>query len=300
MTILSIVITSLNEGRFLLRTLESVYATTRVEFEVIIVDDASSDSSTGVVDWGSYSGLLFHRNSTRLGLIRSRILGSTFARGRYLVFMDAHCNPEPGWEQALMEASRQSEDRAIVSPIIPILDADNWRNHPHQIGRAMVFNQALDMAWCDVSNLCVNHGSWQTPVFSGSCFLVSRAFYNELGGLDNGLDLWGGENIDLSLRGWMLGGKVLAVESSVVGHMYKSGFNYSFTNQELTGNKLRVAYVNFSSERFQRVAGRLGVSDRPAEEIVPHWPSAQRRRTFLLDHRCYDDDWYAEKFGIEV
>ena len=297
---ISIIIPSLNEGHFLHRTLESIYSNTRTKFEVIIVDDASSDGSTDQVDWGNYPGLLFHRNSERHGLIRSRILGSTFAHGPYYVFMDAHCNPEPGWETALLEASYRCQDRAITVPITPALDATTWKDHPHQFGKTMTFNHKLDMAWCDTRELDFDNSSWQSPIFAGSCFLVSRMFYEQLGRLDNGLAFWGGENIDLSLRCWMSGGKVLVVRSALVGHIYKSSFNYSLTNETIIGNKLRVAYVNFSTRRFQRVSERLGVTNKLAEEVVPYWPSAERRRAYLMDNRRFDDEWYLEKFGIEL
>jgi len=297
---ISIIIPSLNEGQFLQQTIEAIYATTRAEFEIIIVDDASSDGSTEHIDWGNYPGLLFHRNSERLGLIRSRILGSTFARGSYLVFMDAHCNPEPGWELALLEASHKYQDRTITAPVIPMLDATTWRNYPHQVGQTMTFDQNLDMAWCATLGLNFDNGCWQSPVFAGNCFLVSRIFYEELGGLDNGLTFWGAENIDLSLRCWMFGGKVLVVKSSVVGHMFKSGFNYALTQEDITGNKLRVVYVNFSDERYQRVSQHLGVVNKPAKEVVPYWLSADRRRAYLMDNRHFDDNWYMEKFGIVV
>jgi polypeptide N-acetylgalactosaminyltransferase len=62
-----------------------------------------------------YSNLVYYRNNKRVGLIHSRILGSTLARGSYLMFMDAHCNPELGWEMALLEALKKCDDRAITA-----------------------------------------------------------------------------------------------------------------------------------------------------------------------------------------
>jgi glycosyltransferase involved in cell wall biosynthesis len=297
---LSIIIPSLNEGEFLHRTIESIYANTQTEFEVIVVDDASSGGSTEYADWGKYSGHIFHRNSARLGLIRSRILGTTLACGRYLMYMDAHCNPSPGWEIALLEALDKCQDRAITVPISPMLDATSWKNHPHQVGKTMTFDQNLDMVWCGTEGLDFDDACWQSPVFAGSSFLVSRMFYEELGGLDNGLPLWGGENIDLSLRCWMFGGKILVIKSSVVGHMFKSGFNYTLSHKDIIANKLRVAYINFSNERFQRVSQRLGAINTSAEEAVSSWSSAQRRRAYLMENRRFDDDWYMEKFGMAV
>lgn len=48
-----------------------------------------------------------------------------------------------------------------------------------------------------------------------------------LGGFDQGLNIWGGENIELSLRTWMCGGRMVIHPCSRIAHVFKP-FSYSF------------------------------------------------------------------------
>ena len=290
---MSIIITSHDEGDLLYKTLDSLCTNTNGQFQVVVIDDASSSPIYNHPN----STMVFHRNRIRRGLIYSRILGADYSVGTHLVFMDAHCKPERDWDVPLLEAFRQYGDRVIVSPAIPALNASIWKNNMNQKGVVMRFDGNLNMKWIDATDESLPY--CESPIFAGSTFMISKSFYNELGGFDNGLEIWGGENIDLSVRCWLCGGRVLVAKSSYVGHLFKSSFTYAVPTGTINKNKLRVSYVNFSPDRFKRISTWLGLSQGHLQD-AQFWDTADTRRLQLLRDRIFDDDWYFKKFNFDV
>ncbi len=55
----------------------------------------------------------------------------------------------------------------------------------------------------------------------GCSFAVDREFFFAAGAFDPGMDIWGGENVEMSVRVWSCGGYMLKVPCSRVGHVYR-------------------------------------------------------------------------------
>lgn len=92
--LVSITIPFFDSAQFLAEAIESVLAQTYIHWELILVDDGSSDGSSQIAQ--SYVQrilgkikLVEHANHQNLGVTRSRNLGASLSRGEFLAFLDA-------------------------------------------------------------------------------------------------------------------------------------------------------------------------------------------------------------------
>ena len=97
----SIVVIFLDAGAFLAEAIESVLAQSLDDWELILVDDGSSDESTATAlrYASAHSGKIFyleHERHANRGMSASRNLGVTRARGRFIAFLDADDRWVPG------------------------------------------------------------------------------------------------------------------------------------------------------------------------------------------------------------
>ncbi|BFY99015.1 hypothetical protein BsWGS_02056 [Bradybaena similaris] len=236
----SIVIVFHNEAwSTLLRTVHSIIDRSPHELleEIILVDDASEKDHLGskLDDYVSKLPVHVHvlRTGERIGLIRARLKGAHISKGQVITFLDAHCECTEGWLEPLL--SEIHNDRtAVVCPIIDVISDDTFE---YITGSDMTwggFNWKLNFRWYQVPQRELDRRGGdrslptRTPTMAGGLFAIDREYFYEMGSYDEGMDIWGGENLEMSFRIWMCGGKIYIVTCSRVGHVFRKTSPYSW------------------------------------------------------------------------
>lgn len=86
MTLISVIIPTFNNARFIRETVESVLLQQNASFEIIVVDDGSTDETKTVL--APYSDRIFYVYQENSGVSAARNYGLKLAQGEFVVFLD--------------------------------------------------------------------------------------------------------------------------------------------------------------------------------------------------------------------
>jgi glycosyltransferase involved in cell wall biosynthesis len=99
----SIIVATYNYDAYLRRALDSIVAQDGDDFEVLVVDDGSTDQTHEIVqDYGSRVRYFRQEHSGTFAACR---IGARAARGQYILFIDADDRLRPGALAALRAAA---------------------------------------------------------------------------------------------------------------------------------------------------------------------------------------------------
>ncbi|XP_054847434.1 polypeptide N-acetylgalactosaminyltransferase 11 isoform X2 [Eublepharis macularius] len=301
----SIIICFYNEAfSALLRTVHSVLDRTPsyLLHEIILVDDNSElgdlkEDLDVYISRNLPRNVKLVRNEKREGLIRGRMIGASHATGKVLVFLDSHCEVNELWLQPLLTPIRESR-KTVVCPVIDIVSADTLTYSSSPVVRGG-FNWGLHFKWdlVPLSELEGPEGPTapiKSPTMAGGLFAMDREYFNELGQYDSGMDIWGGENLEISFRIWMCGGKLLIIPCSRVGHIFRKRRPYGSPGgrDTMAHNSLRLAHVWMDDYKEQYFALRPELRNRNYGNITDR--VELRKKLNCKSFKWYLDNIYPE------
>ncbi|CAH8484925.1 unnamed protein product [Schistosoma mattheei] len=303
----SVIIVFHNEAwSALLRTVHSVLDRTPVQLlhEIILVDDASTQSHLGD-QLKTYVNSLnkpvrIERMSNRSGLIRARLHGAKISTGKTLTFLDAHCEVTIGWLETLLRHISENQER-VVCPIIDVISHDTFEYLLGSDRTWGTFNWQFNFNWENVVDREIerindeHNVPLRTPTMAGGLFTITREYFYKIGAYDEDMEIWGGENIELSFRVWQCGGELLIDPCSRVGHVFRKSSPYTWpggVSHILHKNFVRTALVWL--DQYSRFYFMLNPS-----ALSVDYGDISKRKKLRQQLNCKSFRWYLEKIYPE-
>ncbi|XP_069038323.1 polypeptide N-acetylgalactosaminyltransferase 9 isoform X2 [Lepisosteus oculatus] len=234
---ISVVFIFVNEAlSVILRSVHSVVNHTPAHLlkEIILVDD-NSDSVELKFNLDQYvnkryPGLVkIVRNSKREGLIRARIHGWKAATAPIVGFFDAHVEFNTAWAEPILTRVKEDHTRIILPAIDNIkyntFEVQQYANAAHGYNWGLWCMYIIPpQDWLDKGD---ETAPIRTPAMIGCSFVVNREYFGEIGLLDPGMEVYGGENIELGMRVWQCGGSMEVLPCARVAHIERTKKPYN-------------------------------------------------------------------------
>lgn len=271
---LSILIPSRNE-MFLKNTIENIFANIEGNTEVIAI----LDGGWPIDNLADHDDLRLIYNPQSIGQRAATNQAARLSKAKYLMKCDAHCSFDKGFDIKMM---REMRDDFTMAPLMKNLHAFDWvcadghRRYQGPSGpckecgketKRDILWKAKDrpksVSYCfdstphfqyfgDYAKRPESQGEiTETMSLQGSCFMLTRDKYWKLGVCDENFGSWGSQGIEVAVKTWLSGGRVMVNKKTWYAHMFRTqggdfGFPYpiSGTDQEKAKSFARDLFFN--------------------------------------------------------
>jgi len=172
----SVIVPCYNSEKTIGKTLDSLKKQTFKDFELVVVDDASTDNSLKVI--GNYDAKVISLKKNR-GVSFARNRAAEAASGSLLLFIDADCQAEANWVEALVSGLREEGIGSVVGNL-SIPSSTFFANAVAQLGFPGGGNAGFENMWPVSNQGFTNH------IASGN-FGIKRQVFEKLGGFEESL-----------------------------------------------------------------------------------------------------------------
>ena len=254
--LVSIIILNYNAGNLLLNCVDSVFKSTYPNFEVLVVDNISTDNSH-VICKEKFEKIRLIENKENLGYCEGNNVGIRNANGEFIVILNPDTTVEPNWLDHLMSAYNEFGEGLYQPKFFSLnekLVLQSTGNMLHIFG----FGFARDKGKIDDKKM---ESIEKINYASGTCLFTSKIVLDKIGLLDPFLFLYH-DDLDLGWRAAHIGINSFYVPKSIIYHAESYSIKWSSKKfYWLERNRKYCLLTHYSKETYAKMRLSLFLVD---------------------------------------
>lgn len=237
----SVIIVNYNGGAYLQAAVDSLKTQTLQDFELIVIDNASTDGSPDTLDLSGIAQARLIKNSDNVGFAVANNQAANLARGQWLVLLNPDATASANWLEKLQAASRRHAGCRVFASTQYCLDDPDMLDG---VGDAYLI---FGIPW---------RGGFGHPVSrlpdTGLCFspcgaaaMYDRDLFLRIGGFDERFFCYC-EDVDIGFRLQLEGEPCVFVREAAIHHAGSaiSGRRSPFSSYHGTRNRIWTYFKN--------------------------------------------------------
>jgi len=305
---ISIITSARNEEKHIRETLTSMVSNTSyTNYEIIAVNDASNDNTEKILANINLNNVKTLKTNG-LGTAKARNFGARFAKGDLLIFCDFHITVPYAWLETIADIYNKIEFDSLA---VGIKADKRGLSDNCAIAYGQTLNEKAEPKWI-VSNI---KNFQEVPIAAGGFVIFKREVFEAIGGYDKGFNTWSYEDIELSVKTWLMGYSIKVCTDFFITHYFRENTTYNINMIDYYYNHLRTAILHYKDNRIDKVKKvlleKLKVfenykkleysAEKSMDIIIQNALSSNimQERELYLKKRKYSDDWYFDKFNID-
>lgn len=292
---LTVIIPFLNEGEEVRNTVESILSHGGEQTEIMLINDASTDGynyESVAREFKTY----YIEHSERRGVAASRDEGVECCTTPYFLLLDGHMRfYDTLWVERIVE-ELEDNDRQLLCCQTKALKKEH--------GKVLVRGKKVNSFGAKI-NICNKENLWniewilnerdpaksveEIPCVLGAAYAASTKYWKYLRGLE-GLQYYGGDEMYISIKVWLEGGKCKLLKDVCVGHIYRDNFPYPVEISHTLYNKLFIGELFLPYELKNKVFSEYQKGN--AEAFKSSYTELIANKNILKELK----DWYCHIF----
>ena len=255
-SLVSVIVLNYNAGDLLLNCIESLKKSTHTNFEIIVVDNISSDESQ-LRCKEKFPEIKLIQNEENLGYCGGNNVGIREAKGEFIVILNPDTIVESNWVKELIIAYEKFGD-GLYQPKILSLDEKNIIQSTGNMLHVFGFGFARDKG-----NRITDKKEEVEKIgyASGTCLFTSRKVIEKVGLLDEFLFLYH-DDLDLGWRAAQIGINSYYVPDSKIFHVESYSLKWSAKKfYWLERNRKYCLQTHYSKETYEKMKFSLMLVD---------------------------------------